>query len=402
MIAASGSMITLKFMDVFTVILNIGLVCGLGLSSVFILYFGGNFVAPALTTDEKKCLLPFCAASLVLFVGGCCFSFFFLLPIAIGVVYHFNQMFGLTFAWVGSDYYSFVTMMTLIVGFTFQFPLVVIVLQYLEIIQTKTLFKYWRHVLVGILVGSLVISPLGDPVSLSILTGALFALYIAAACVGGLLVRAKQKRREREELEYERTYGRPRPRPAALTDGNEDKLDDDDYSSGETDGYNYTEDYNNDYNPDYNPDSSDYNSDSSDYNPDSSTSEGDTSDNPDDGTDSGDGNDDGSGDGSGDGSDSDNSETGGSDNNNGGSDGDTSDSGDTSEASGEGRASPDSEAPPPAASPSPLSSSVGTVHGASHPSPAASTPSTGHGLTISAAPLSPKPPKQKGDLSLIE
>jgi uncharacterized membrane protein YgcG len=124
-------------------------------------------------------------------------------------------MFNLTMPWLASDYYGFVTMMTLLVGLAFQFPLVVIILQYLEIVQTRTLFRVWRHVLVGILVASLVISPLGDPVSLSVLTGILFLLYIAAAAVGGLLVRAKIKKRDAEEAEYERTYGRAHPRRAA-------------------------------------------------------------------------------------------------------------------------------------------------------------------------------------------
>ena len=234
---AYGSMLSLKFMDIFSVILNIGLICGVGLSSVFILYFVGCFVAPALTAEEKKCLVPFCVASLLLFMGGCTFSFSWLIPISIRVVYHFNQLFGMHLAWVGSDYYSFVTMMVLLVGLTFQFPLIVVVLQYLEIIKTSTLFRLWRHVLIGILVASLVISPLGDPVSLSVLTSVLFLLYIIAASVGGLLVRRKIKKREAEEAEYERTYGKPHPRKLAL----ETKDDSGTNNSSEDYGGNYAE-----------------------------------------------------------------------------------------------------------------------------------------------------------------
>jgi sec-independent protein translocase protein TatC len=241
--ASGESMVVMKFMDVFSILLNIGFVGGIALSGPFVLYFASRFVGPALTPSEKKCVIPFCGSSMFLFVGGCVFSFCWLIPVSIGVMFHFVRMFGLKMPWLASDYYSFVTMMTLLVGFAFQFPLVVIVLQYLEIIQTSTLFRVWRQVLVGILVTSLVISPLADPVSLSVLTGVLFSLYLLAVAVGGLLVRAKQKKRAEEELEYERTYGRkPAAATPALADSGDNTAsadDDGDYTGGKGDGSEY-------------------------------------------------------------------------------------------------------------------------------------------------------------------
>ncbi len=203
---AADALTTLKFMDVFSVLLNIGLVGGLAFSGPFILYFGSRFIAPALTDKEKKGIIPFCISTFFLFAAGCLFSFFWLIPISIEVMYHFNQMFGLHLTWIASDYYSFVVMMTLIVGVAFEFPLVVIVLQYLEVIKTGTLLRLWRHVLVGILVASLLITPLGDPISLSVLTGILFLLYLLAVSIGGVLVRMKHGKQEREEETYEQEY----------------------------------------------------------------------------------------------------------------------------------------------------------------------------------------------------
>ncbi|MDR2982633.1 MAG: twin-arginine translocase subunit TatC [Puniceicoccales bacterium] len=196
----------LKFMDVFSILMNIGMVGGLALSGPFILFFASKFIAPALTEREKKCIVPFCVAAMMLFIAGAMFSFFWLTPISIKVMYHFIQMFDLRMTWMASDYYSFVVMMVLIVAIAFQFPLIVIILQYLEIVQTRTLIKAWRHVLIGILIGSLVITPLGDPVSLSVLTGILFLLYVLAVSVGGVLVRSKQRKRDAEAEEYEREY----------------------------------------------------------------------------------------------------------------------------------------------------------------------------------------------------
>ncbi|MDR2862894.1 MAG: twin-arginine translocase subunit TatC [Puniceicoccales bacterium] len=237
--ASGNSMVVMKFMDVFSILMNIGLVGGIALSGVFILYFVSQFIAPALTPHEKKCVIPFCISSLALFVGGCAFSFFWLIPVSIQVMFHFVRMFGLTMPWLASDYYGFVTLMTLLVGLTFQFPLIVIILQYLEIVQTRTLFRLWRHVLIGILVASLVISPLGDPISLSVLTSVLFVLYLGAASIGGLLVRSKQKKRATEEAQYEREYrGRRTGKGEASTDTAESSDSDSSYGTSEGDsGY---------------------------------------------------------------------------------------------------------------------------------------------------------------------
>jgi sec-independent protein translocase protein TatC len=234
--ASGQGMVVMKFMDVFSILLNIGLVGGLALSSGFILYFASRFVGPALTPSEKKCVVPFCLSAMLLFFGGCAFSFLWLIPVSIQVMFHFVRMFNLTMPWLASDYYGFVTMMTLLVGLAFQFPLVVVILQYLEIVRTSTLFRLWRHVLVGILVASLVISPLGDPVSLSVLTGVLFLLYIVAASVGGMLVGRKIKRREAEEAEYERQYGKPHPdRLARESSGKTPETPAEDYGSSHLD-----------------------------------------------------------------------------------------------------------------------------------------------------------------------
>jgi len=244
-VAAGQTTTTLKFMDIFSVLLNIGVVGGIALSSAPILYFASRFVAPALTPAEKRCVVPFCLSAMLLFFAGCAFSFFWLTPVSIKVMFHFIHMFGMSMIWIASDYYGFVTMMTLLVGVTFQFPLVIIILQYLEIIRAKTLFSHWRHILVGILVGSLIITPLGDPVSLSMFTAVLFTLYLGATFIGAALTRGKIKKREQEEAEYERQFGH---RPKRDDDGAAGDDGDDDYGA-HTDDYSGVDTYDDSYNP---------------------------------------------------------------------------------------------------------------------------------------------------------
>jgi sec-independent protein translocase protein TatC len=94
--------------------------------------------------------------------------------------------------WQASDYYSFVVMMSLLTGLTFQFPLALIILMWLELVRPRTLLKSWRGMLVGIMVLVALITPIAEPISLLVMTGVLFGFYLAAVAVGYYVVRRKR------------------------------------------------------------------------------------------------------------------------------------------------------------------------------------------------------------------
>lgn len=204
----------LKLIDVFTVLMDVVLFGGIALSGPFILAAVANFVSPALTSREKRLIAPCLAASILLFFAGAALSFFWLMPISIEFAMGLSRNFGAPFNWTAADYYSFVVMMTLLVGLVFEFPLLVVALQYLEITSTRWLLKVWPHALFGILLVAVVFTPLGDPLSVCILTGVLFLLYIASILIGDWLVRLKRRRALRdspveldeEEKDFESDY----------------------------------------------------------------------------------------------------------------------------------------------------------------------------------------------------
>lgn len=185
----------LKLMDVFGVLMDVVLFGGIALSCPFIFLAVANFIAPALTPRERRLVVPVVLSSVVLFFMGALLSFFWLMPISIEFVIGLARDFGAPFNWTASDYYSFVLMMTLMVGLVFQFPIIIVALQYLEVTSTRWLLKVWPQALFGILAVSVIFTPLGDPVSVCILTGVLFMLYLGAVLLGGWVV-ARKRRRE--------------------------------------------------------------------------------------------------------------------------------------------------------------------------------------------------------------
>ncbi len=192
---AGQNLITYKAMGVITVFFQIALLGGLTLSMPFMLYFLGSFVAPGLTAKERKVLRPACYAAFLLFMVGVAFAFFIILPLALGFTVRLNEHLGFDILWAASDYYNMVVWFSLAIGFFFQFPLVVVLLVYIGVLNTVTLKRVRRMVFVGLMIFAALVSPGGDPISLAATTSFMYALYELAIWTG---MRIERKKREEE------------------------------------------------------------------------------------------------------------------------------------------------------------------------------------------------------------
>ncbi len=188
-------LITNSPMGVFSVIIDICLIGGLVLSLPFILFFFGQFVAPALTKRELKVLLPTCASALVLFLGGAAFGYFLLTPSTIRVAYELNQLMGYTVMWTADRYYSLLIWLVLGMGAAFEFPLLIVLAVYMGLIEVATLRKYRRHAIVVIFIIAAIITPTPDPINQCLFAVPLIVLYEVA-----ILVASQLKRRRKDEI----------------------------------------------------------------------------------------------------------------------------------------------------------------------------------------------------------
>lgn len=233
------------FMGVWSVLMYAAFSAGVAVASPVFLYETARFVGPALTAKEKKALIPFCIAAFFLFLAGAALAFFWLTPISIQVWHHFASGMGMEVIWKASDYFGLVTMMSLITGITFQFPLALIILMWTEIVRPKTLLKHWRGMLFGIVIVVGVLTPIGDIISLAILTSILFGFYLLAIGLGSVLVRRKRVARgdtpypeedepydlddeDDEEEDSEKNVKKPASKPKSSppsTDGDISSLD---------------------------------------------------------------------------------------------------------------------------------------------------------------------------------
>lgn len=170
-------LITTSPMAVFSVILQVSFLGGFALSLPFILYFVARFVAPGLTKKELSVLKPGCFLAFILFVIGALFSYFVLVPASLKASIFFNHLFGFEVFWTADRYYGLLTWMVMGIGFSFEFPLIVVVLVYIGVINSTQLQSFRPYSIIIFLILAAVITPTTDPFTFLLLAVPMLFLY---------------------------------------------------------------------------------------------------------------------------------------------------------------------------------------------------------------------------------
>ncbi|MEA5508677.1 twin-arginine translocase subunit TatC [Crocosphaera sp. UHCC 0190] len=149
---------------------------GLLIASPFILYQVIQFVLPGLTRRERGLLGPVVLGSSVLFFAGIGFSYWALIPAAL----NFFITYGADVveqAWSIDSYFEFVLLLMFSTGIAFQIPVVQLILGNLGIVSSEQMLKGWRIVVLGAVILGAVLTPSTDPLTQSLLAGAVLGLY---------------------------------------------------------------------------------------------------------------------------------------------------------------------------------------------------------------------------------
>ncbi len=162
--------------EAFLVRLKVALVASLIFILPYAFYELWRFVSPGLTPKEKRAARPILLTALILFYVGAAFALFLALPIGVKVLLSFGgtTMEGLFNA---TGYVNFVLILLLAFGGLFQFPVVMVFLTQIGLIDPDTLRKYRREVIVGVFVIAAIITPSLDFVTQTLLAVPLIILF---------------------------------------------------------------------------------------------------------------------------------------------------------------------------------------------------------------------------------
>lgn len=149
---------------------------GLLIASPFILYQVIMFVLPGLTRRERRLLGPLVLGSSVLFFGGLVFAYFALIPAALNFFINYGAD-VVEQLWSIERYFEFVLLLLFCTGLAFQVPVVQFIVAFLGIVSSSQMLASWRYVLLGAAILGAVLTPSTDPVTQSLLGGAVLSLY---------------------------------------------------------------------------------------------------------------------------------------------------------------------------------------------------------------------------------
>jgi sec-independent protein translocase protein TatC len=156
---------------------------GILVATPVILYQVIQFVLPGLTKRERRLVLPVVVGSSFLFVGGLLFAYYLLIPAALNFLVSYGADVVEQF-WSIERYFEFILVLLLATGLVFQVPVVQILLALLGIVTSGQMLKSWRTVVVSAMVAGAVITPSTDPITQSLLAGAILGLYFGGVgCV---------------------------------------------------------------------------------------------------------------------------------------------------------------------------------------------------------------------------
>lgn len=191
-------------MEVYGVMVQICVTPALVAAAPFMLFFLGQFVGPALSAKEKRVIVPGVVAAVFLFLAGAAFSFLLLVPASIKVAIEANQWMGYQMIWTVGSYYSLMTWLVVGMGTVFEFPLLVLALTYLGIVEVATFRRSRRLVIVICFVVAAVITPTPDPITQTLVAMPLWALFELSLLVGSYIEKKKAKQ---EAFDWRKTYG---------------------------------------------------------------------------------------------------------------------------------------------------------------------------------------------------
>jgi sec-independent protein translocase protein TatC len=150
-----------------------------------------GFIKPALKEREIKVTRSIALPALGLFITGCVFSYFLVIPYMLEFLYKYGDASGLITFLNIMDFITFVLQYLLAFGISFQIPLIMYALTMAEIVDSKFWRKNIRYAVLAIIVFGAIVTPDGSGITMWFIAIPMMALYL-----GGLAVSEHKKRKK--------------------------------------------------------------------------------------------------------------------------------------------------------------------------------------------------------------
>ena len=184
-----GKLILTDPLEGFMLRVKISAYLGIGLAMPVLLWQLWRFVAPGLYTEERKYATGFVVSATLLFIAGAAVAYW-TLPKALQFL---SSIAGTSFlsAYTGSKYLTLIVYMMLAFGGGFEFPILLVFLQLVGVLDSVKLRKFRRFAVVIVFALAAVITPSTDPFSMLALAVPMTLFYESSILFG----RIRERRR---------------------------------------------------------------------------------------------------------------------------------------------------------------------------------------------------------------
>ncbi len=194
--AQAGIPLNLHYQTVlepFMVRFKIAMYAAVVLALPVIIYELLAYVAPALRKREKRFMAYALFFIILFFLFGVAFCYIYILPV--GLQWLTGQSGGqIAPVLMASQYISFVSLLLLGVGLSFETPLVVWLAVRIGVVTPQRLHKNWRIAVIVILVFAGLITPDWNPVTMLLVAAPMFLLYEGSILFASLGKRGARRR----------------------------------------------------------------------------------------------------------------------------------------------------------------------------------------------------------------
>jgi len=174
--------------DPLTLYFKVALYIAIAITMPLIVYQIIAFLAPGLTSKEKRILfgsLPFVS---LLFISGVAYGYFVAAPRALLFL---SGFLGDIFDWNpdGAEILSFFLTLMIGLGLSFQLPVIMFVLAKIGIVSAKKMREWRRYAYLGLVIVAAVITPSTDPINMAIVAIPLVILYEAGVLISSIFAK---------------------------------------------------------------------------------------------------------------------------------------------------------------------------------------------------------------------